>query len=123
MRKQHKYAGNRMPHGAGLYFYTPGYWPPAEVAQAVNRRFVRQGAVVRVLVEDSPSSGRHCKRLRMGGSAAMPGYTGWRGKWVRCAEQALEPTRTLVTDAPTGQRQAPHIVPHQDYAYLYPNTM
>lgn len=94
-----------MPHGAGLYFYTPGYWPPACVAQAANRRFVRQGAVVRVLVEDSPGSGRHCKRLRMGGSAAMPGYKTWRGKWVRCAEQALEPTRTLTTDEPTGQRQ------------------
>jgi len=84
-----------MPHAAGLYFYTPGYWPPDCVAQDVNRRFVRQGAVVRVLVEDSPGSGRHCKRLRMGGSAAMPGYKTWRGKWVRCAEQAqkVQPAR------------------------------
>jgi len=61
-----------------------GWWTFRDTtAASVIRRWPRV-----VLVEETPSAGRFCKELQMGGHAIC-GFQPWRGVWVRV--EPIEP--------------------------------
>lgn len=60
------------PDSGGIFLYLA---PLEDKSENMTSRMV--------LVEDTPASGRHCRELKQGGSAMVPGFSNWKGFWKK----------------------------------------
>lgn len=90
-RKKYKprIVGTDRPKCGGDHFWQKGEWDSkvalhiAVGAILVGKIFYGTGPIIRVTVDETPASGRFCRELRQGGSAMVPGFKPWSGRWIK----------------------------------------